>query len=80
MASQLALQNIREELTPLLLKPFQKIADKGTLPSSFVKPELSLYKTKERHYIKRKLQANNTAEHRCKNPQLNISKPHTNTP
>ena len=35
-------QTFREELTPLLLKPLQKIADKRTLPSSFYESIISL--------------------------------------
>ena len=31
-------------------------------------------KTRQRQHTKRKLQANNTDEHRCKNPQQNSSK------
>ena len=32
----------REELTPILLKLFQKITEKGTLPRSFYKATISL--------------------------------------
>ena len=68
-------QTFREELTPILLKLFQNIAEGGTLPSSFYKatitqiPKLDKYVTK-----KGKVQANITDEHRCKNPQQNTSK------
>ena len=36
-------------------------------------------KTKERYHTERKLQAIVTDEHRCKNPQQNISKPNPTT-
>ena len=56
---------------PILLKLFQKIAEKGTFPNSFykvtIKPKLDKDNTQ-----KRKLQAYITDEHRCKNPQQKI--------
>ena len=65
-------QKFREELTPILLKLFQKIADEGKLPNSYYEAIITLIPkpdaTKQRSHKKRKLQANITDEHRCKNP------------
>ena len=47
-----------EELTPILLKFFQKIAEEGKLPNSFYEATITLIPTQ-----KRKLQANITDEH-----------------
>ena len=69
-------QTIREELTPILLKLFQNIAEGGTLPNSFYQATITLI-TKPHKDVpskKRKLQANITDEHRCKNPQQNSNK------
>ena len=65
-------QKFREELTPILLQLFQKIAEEGKLLNSFYEATITLipkpdkdHKKKKR---KRKLQVNITDEHRCKTP------------
>ena len=68
-------QTFREELTPILLKLFQNIAVGGTLPNSFYEAT----KIRRRCHKERKLQANITDEHGCKNPQQNTSKQNPTT-
>ena len=67
-------QTFREELTPLLLKLFQNIAEGRTLKLILRGQHHCDTKTRQRCHKERKLQANIADEHRCKNPQQNTSK------
>ena len=69
-------QIFKEELTPIFLKLFQKIEEKGTLSNSFYEASVTMIPKPDKGITqKRKFQANITDEHTCKNLQQNISKP-----
>ena len=73
-------QTFREELVPILLKPFQKIAEERTLPNVFYEATITLIpKPDKDNTQKRKLQANITDEHRCKRPQQNFCRQNSAT-
>ena len=68
-------QNVKEELTPILLELFQKTAKGGKLSNSFYKATIILIPKLDKDTTKkRKLQASIIDEHGCKNPQQNSSK------
>jgi len=60
-----------KELTHILLKLFQKIAEEGKLPNSFYEATITLMPKPDKDTTKKELQANITDEYRCKNPQQN---------
>ena len=63
-------QTFRDKLIPILLKLFQKVAEEGELPNLFYKATITLIpKPDKENTHKRKLHANITDDHGCKNPQ-----------
>ena len=73
-------QTFREELTFILLKLFQNIAEGETLSNSFYEATITLIPKQDKDVTqKRKLQANITDEHRYKSPQQNTSKQNPTT-
>ena len=58
-----------EQLTPNTTQTLQKIAEEDKLPNSFYEATITLIPKPDKDATqKRKLQANITDEHRCKNP------------
>ena len=73
-------QTLREELTPVLLKLFQKIAEGGTLPNSFYKATVTLIPKPDKDIRKKENFIDNiTDERRHKSPQQNTSKQNPTT-
>ena len=73
-------QIFREELTPILLKLFQKIAEEGTPTNSVYEATITLIPKPDKDTTKKRiLQTNITDEYRCKNPQQNTSKQNPTT-
>ena len=74
-------QTFREELMPIPLNLFQKIAEEATLPNSFYEATITLIPkpNKDNKQKNRKLQASIIDKHRCKNPQQNCSKQNSAT-
>ena len=69
---------------PILLKLFQKNAEEGTFPDSFYEATITLISKPDKDATKKnkekkKLQADITDEHKCKNPQRNSSKQNPRT-
>ena len=60
-------QKFKEELTPILLEVFQKITEEGKLSNTLDEATITLIPKPDKDTTKRKLQANITDEHRCKN-------------
>ena len=74
-------QTFREELMPIFLKLFQKIAEEGTLQNSFYKATITMIPKPDKGNTKRQnyRPVSITDEHRWKSPQQNFSKQNSAT-
>ena len=61
-------QKFRVELTPILPKLFQKIAEEDTPPLSFYEATITLIPKPDKDATKKENYSQYTDEHTCKNP------------
>ena len=61
-------QKFQEELVPILLNIFQKIAEEGKLPNSFSEATITLIPKPDKDATKKENYSQYTDEHTCKNP------------
>ena len=72
-------QKIREELTPILLKLFQKISEEGKLPNSFCEATITLTPKPDKDATKKENYRPISLINICKIPQQNSSKQNPTT-
>ena len=72
-------QTFREELMPICLTVSKNCRGRNTSKLVLQGQHHTVTKTRQRQQQKRKLHANITDEHRCKNPQQNFSKQNSAT-
>ena len=72
-------KKFREDLTPILPKLVQKIAEDGKFPNSFYEDTITPIPIPDKDATKKENYANISDEHRCKNPQQNSSKQNPTT-
>ena len=72
-------QKVQEELTPILLKLFQNIAEEGKLPNSFYEATVTLIPKPDKDATKKESYRPILLMNRYKNPQQNSSKQNPTT-